>query len=122
MAEASPYVEQLAVASRLVAGRLGYRAWSVAYQSRSGRPDEPWLAPDVGEEIRRLALAGARRVVVVPIGFVVDHVEILYDLDVEARAVAAACGVRFHRAATVADHPAFMAALVELVREAPPPA
>src|SRR5215831_2943276 len=90
MAAASPYVAQIAESSRLVAARLGHARWSVAYQSRSGRPQDPWLEPAVGDEIRRLASEGARRVVVAPIGFVCDHVEVLYDLDVEARAIAAA--------------------------------
>jgi ferrochelatase len=120
MADGSPYVGQITASSRLVAERLGAAGpirWSVAYQSRSGRPDEPWLEPDVGSEIRRLAAAGVCHVVVAPIGFVCDHVEVLYDLDVEARATAAACGVGFRRAATVGDHPAFIGMLAGLVRE-----
>lgn len=118
MADASPYVAQFAAAARRVAERLGHARWSVAYQSRSGRPEDPWLEPDVGEEIRRLAAAGATDVVVAPLGFVCDHVEVCYDLDVEARRVAEACGVGFHRAGTVGDHPAFIALLADLVREA----
>jgi len=116
MAEGSPYVAQFTESSRLVAARLGHRPWSVAYQSRSGRPEDPWLEPDVGDEIRRLATAGARHLVVAPIGFVCDHVEVLYDLDVEAREIAAGCGVALHRATTVSDHPAFIAMLADLVR------
>jgi ferrochelatase len=118
MAAASPYAAQIAGSAGAVAARLGHGPWSVAYQSRSGRPQDPWLEPDVGEEIRRLAAAGARHVVVAPIGFVCDHVEVLYDLDVEACAVAAGCGVGFHRAATVGDHPAFIEMLAGLVQEA----
>ena len=118
MAEASPYVRQVAESSRRVAEGLGHGPWSVAYQSRSGRPEDRWLEPDVGDEIRRLGAAGARRVLVVPIGFVSDHVEVLYDLDVEASAVARAAGVSFHRAQTVTDHPAFIGMLADLVREA----
>jgi ferrochelatase len=117
MAAASPYVAQLRSASRLVAERVAHGPWSIAYQSRSGRPDDAWLEPDVGDEIRRLARDGARDVVVAPIGFVCDHVEVLYDLDVEARGIALATGVGFHRAATVSDHPAFIAMLADLVRE-----
>jgi protoporphyrin/coproporphyrin ferrochelatase len=117
MAEASPYVAQIAESSRLVAARLGHERWSVAYQSRSGRPQDPWLEPDVGDEIRRLHAGGARDVVVAPIGFVCDHVEVLYDLDVEARGIAEACGLGFHRAVTVTDHPAFIALLADLVRD-----
>src|SRR5207247_1356615 len=78
----------------------------------------PWLEPDVGEAIRDLAKAGERRVVLAPIGFVVDHVEVLYDLDTEARAVAAQHAVAYHRAAAVNDHPEFVEMLAELVREA----
>jgi len=118
MAEASPYVAQLAASARLTAERLGRSAWSVAYQSRSGRPGEPWLEPEIGEAIRALARDGAEDLVVVPVGFVVEHVEILYDLDVEARAVAGAARVGFHRAPAVNDHPAFIALLADLVREA----
>ncbi len=120
MAETSPYVAQVTESSRLVAARLGELPWSIAYQSRSGRPQDPWLEPDAGTEIRRLAAAGARHVVVAPIGFVCDHVEVLYDLDVEARRIAEGCGVGFHRARTVCDHPAFIAMLADLVREALP--
>jgi ferrochelatase len=115
MAEASAYVAQIRESSRLVAARLGHGPWSVAYQSRSGRPQDPWLEPDVREEIRRLRAGGARHVVVAPIGFVCDHVEVLYDLDVEARGIAEAWGIGFHRAVTVTDHPAFIAMLAELV-------
>ena len=121
MAERSPYVAQLTESSRLAAARLGAARWSVAYQSRSGRPEEPWLGPDVGDEIRRLAAAQAGHVVVAPIGFVCDHVEVLYDLDVETRAIATACGIGFHRAMTVTDHPAFIGMLADLVREAAAP-
>jgi len=116
MAEASPYVSDLTAAARAVARRLGHARWSVAYQSRSGSPREPWLEPDVAAVLRRLAADGERHAVVVPIGFVSDHVEVLYDLDVEARRVAAAAGLSLHRATTVNDHPEFIAMLAELVR------
>ena len=118
MAEGSPYVRQIAASSRRVAERLGHACWSIAYQSRSGRPEDPWLEPDVGDEIRRLGAEGARHVVVAPIGFVCDHVEVLYDLDLEARAIASAAGVSLYRAMTVTDHPAFIGMLADLVREA----
>ena len=116
MAEASPYVSDLTAAARAVARRLGHARWSVAYQSRSGSPRESWLEPDVTSVLRRLASDGERHAVVVPIGFVCDHVEVLYDLDVEARRVAAAAGLSLHRAAAVNDHPEFIAMLAELVR------
>jgi ferrochelatase len=118
MAQGSPYGVQFTRAASLVAERLLQRRWATAYQSRSGDPGEPWLEPDIGELIREMARDGARDLVVVPIGFVADHVEILYDLDVEARAVAESSGVRFHRASAVNDHPAFIAMLADLVKRA----
>lgn len=116
MAAGSPYAAQLETAARRIAQALGRSRWSIAYQSRSGAPRDPWLEPDVGDHIRALAREGGRDVVVVPVGFVCDHVEVLYDLDVEARAVATACGVGFHRAGAANDHPAFIAMLADLVR------
>jgi ferrochelatase len=116
MAATSPYVSDLTAASRAVVRRLGHASWSIAYQSRSGSPRQPWLEPDIGDALRRLAADGARHAVVVPIGFVCDHVEVLYDLDVQARRVADGAGLAFHRAAAVNDHPEFVAMLAELVR------
>jgi len=116
MATGSPYATQLEAAARLIAAGLGSARFALAYQSRSGSPRDPWLEPDVRDVIRALAGEGARDVVVVPVGFVCDHVEVLYDLDVEARAVAESCGVAFHRACAVNDHPAFIAMLADLVR------
>ena len=118
MADASPYVADLTAAAQAVAARLGHSRWSIAYQSRSGSPREPWLEPDVGDLLDRFAAAGERHAVVVPIGFVADHVEVLYDLDVEARRRAAGHGLTLHRAAAVNDHPEFIAMLAELVRGA----
>jgi len=118
MADASPYVSDLTAAVRAVVRRLGHTRWSIAYQSRSGSPRQPWLEPDIGDLLRRLAADGERHAVVVPIGFVCDHVEVLYDLDVEARRVAAGAGLELHRAAAVNDHPEFVAMLAELVRGA----
>jgi ferrochelatase len=115
MAAGSPYTAQLEMAAGLIAAALGRARWSVAYQSRSGSPREPWLEPDIADAIRALAAEGARDVVVAPVGFVCDNVEVLHDLDVEARAVATAAGVGFHRASAVNDHPAFIAMLVDLV-------
>ncbi len=118
MAEASPYVADFTAAARAISARLGHDRWSVAYQSRSGRPEDRWLEPDVAAVVAGSAAQGGRHVVVAPIGFVCDHVEVLYDLDVEARAGAEARGVTLHRAATVSDHPAFVAMLADLVRRA----
>jgi len=118
MAEASPYVEDFTAAARAVAERLGIARWSVAYQSRSGSPREPWLEPDIGSVIQQLAAKDVGHLLVMPLGFVCDHVEVLYDLDVEARALAAEHGVALHRAAAVNDHPAFVAMLADLVARA----
>jgi ferrochelatase len=118
MADMSPYVSDLTAAVRAVVRRLGHPRWSIAYQSRSGSPRQPWLEPDIGEVLRRLGADGERHAVVVPIGFVCDHVEVLYDLDVEARRLAAGAGLALHRAAAVNDHPEFVAMLADLVRGA----
>jgi ferrochelatase len=116
MAAVSPYVADFTAASREVASRLGHARWSLAYQSRSGSPGEAWLEPDVNDVLRALAGEGVRHVVVAPIGFVCDHVEVLYDLDVQARATARAAALTLHRAQAVNDHPAFIAALADVVR------
>ena len=116
MAARSPYVRELETSCRLVAAALGRTDYTLAYQSRSGSPHEPWLEPDVNDAIRVLAARGARALVLAPIGFACDHVEVLYDLDVEARATAEAAGVRLLRAGTVSDHPEFVRMLAELVR------
>jgi ferrochelatase len=118
MAELSPYAAQFETSSRLVAESLDHSRWLLAYQSRSGDPADPWLDPDIGDVVRTLAAERARRAVVVPIGFVSDHVEILYDLDVEARALAGQFGVRLHRASAANDHPAFIRMLADLVSRA----
>ncbi len=118
MADVSPYVSDLTAAVRAVARRLAHTRWSIAYQSRSGSPRQPWLEPDIADVLRRLASDGERHAVVVPIGFVCDHVEVLYDLDVEARRVVDGTGLELHRAAAVNDHPQFIAMLADLVRGA----
>jgi protoporphyrin/coproporphyrin ferrochelatase len=108
MASRSPYVEQLEATARSVAAKLGHERWSIAYQSRSGKSTDPWLEPDIGNAIRKLAAAGRKEVVVAPIGFVCDHVEVLYDLDIEAKKIAEDHGVRFLRASCPNDHPTFI--------------
>jgi ferrochelatase len=116
-AERSPYVAEIEASSRAIAERLDRPKWEVAYQSRSGSPREPWLEPDVNPALERLAAGAGRAVVVAPVGFVCDHVEVLYDLDVEARATADRRGLAFARAATVNDHPLFVRMLADVVRE-----
>jgi ferrochelatase len=118
MAATAPYGAEFAAAAAAVCARLGVSSWHLAYQSRSGRPQDPWLEPDVNDRLRELAAAGARDVTLVPIGFVCDHVEVLYDLDVEAQRTAATLGLHLRRAPTVGDHPRFIELLAELTREA----
>jgi ferrochelatase len=118
MADDAPYVTEFTAIAHAVAGRLGHPRFSLAYQSRSGAPGDRWLEPDVNDVLRALGEDKETHAVVVPAGFVCDHVEVLYDLDVEARATAAAAGIRLHRAAAVNDHPDFIAALADVVRRA----
>jgi ferrochelatase len=124
MAEASGpsggrYAAELAEAARLIAERSGARAhrWSLAYQSRSGPPSQPWLEPDVRDHLGELAKSGTQAVVVVPVGFVTDHMEVRHDLDVEASETANALGLAFARAATPGASPRFASMITELVQE-----
>ena len=112
MAQAGPYVEQLTQSARMVASDLGIHTWQFAYQSRTGNPREPWLEPDIKETLRSL---DSKIAVVVPIGFLCDHVEVLYDLDIEAAQVARDAGVRMERAPTVGDHPLFIEMMASIV-------
>ena len=118
MPSTQEYVRQVEEGARLVAERLGHANWLVAYQSRSGPPQVPWLEPDIGAVLKSLAARGTRDVVVVPIGFVCDHIEVLYDLDIEAKAIAARNGLHMIRARTVNDHPVFIRMMAEVVRTA----
>jgi ferrochelatase len=117
MSEEAGYERALRDTATRVAAAAGAGAWRLVFQSRSGGPHEPWLEPDILAAIAGAAEAGARDVVVAPIGFVSDHVEVLYDLDIEARAAARRAGVVFHRAGTAGDHPAFLRMLALLVRD-----
>lgn len=118
MAEGCDYECQLREACRLVCGDRPPRQWHLAYQSRSGPPSQPWLEPDIGDLLRaehqRRPIQDA---IVVPIGFLSDHVEVLFDLDVEARAVADQLGIHLVRASTVGTHPRFVAMIRELIDE-----
>ena len=112
------YEIQLREASRLVADAVGGdRPWEVVYQSRSGAPGQPWLEPDIGDHLETLHSAGVDAVVMVPIGFVSDHVEVIYDLDIQASARARALGLTVARAATVGTAPQFVAMIPELIAE-----
>ena len=121
MASTSDYEAQLAEAARLVADRVADPAppHTLVWQSRSGPPQIPWLEPDVNDEIRRLAGTGVESVVIVPVGFVSDHIEVMWDLDAEAAATAADAGISFARAVAPGTEPvdAFVAMWVDLVRE-----
>ena len=110
------YVRQVEEGARLVAERVGLENWTVAYQSRSGPPQVPWLKPDIGDLLTDLAAQGAGDTVVVPIGFVCDHIEVLYDLDMEAREIAERNGLHMVRARTVNTHPSFIRMIAEVVR------
>jgi len=118
MADSCRYVAQLESTAGLLAAALGRASWTLAYQSRSGSPTQPWLEPDIGDALERMAAApGTRDVVVAPIGFLSDHMEVLYDLDVEARERADRLGLNLERAATVGSHPLFVRMIRELIVE-----
>jgi ferrochelatase len=115
MAARSPYVEELKTTARLIAEKLEHPRWSLAYQSRSGKPTDPWLGPEIGQTICDLAAAGAKELIVAPIGFVCDHVEVLYDLDIEAKNIAKDRGVGLIRASCPNDHPTFIRMIADVV-------
>jgi protoporphyrin/coproporphyrin ferrochelatase len=117
LALGDPYREQLLETSRLVADRAGIAQWSFAFQSASPTR-EPWLGPDILDELTSLHAEGVSKVLVAPVGFVSDHLEILWDLDVEAREHAAELGLELDRIESLNDDPTFIAALAALVREA----
>lgn len=117
MAEASPYIEQLMTTARLVAERIGHDKWRLVYQSRSGRPQDPWLGPDVCDVIKEISKEGERYVVVQPIGFLCDHVEVLFDIGIEAKEAAEEVGINLLRAQTVNDDPKFIAAMADEVKK-----
>jgi protoporphyrin/coproporphyrin ferrochelatase len=116
MADDAPYVSELNAIAHAASARLGHTRVSIAYQSRSGAPSDRWLEPDVNDVLKGFAEDRIEHVVVVPAGFVCDHVEVLYDLDVEARETAKRVGITLHRASAVNDHPDFIATLAEVVR------
>jgi ferrochelatase len=117
MAEASRYEAQLREAAALVAAEVGVADWELVYQSRSGPPHVLWLEPDILDHLAAVHERGVDAVAVHPIGFVSDHLEVLYDLDVEAKETAAGLGLAFARAGTAGTHPAFVAAIRELIQE-----
>lgn len=117
MAAQCRYEDQLAETAALVAAALGDPPYRLAYQSRSGSPQVPWLGPDIAEALRELRADGASEVVVSPVGFVSDHMEVLFDLDVEAVELGAEIGLRVIRAGSAGTHPAFVSMIRELIEE-----
>jgi len=117
LAEGDPYRDQLFETARLVAERAGLGRWSFAFQSASST-GEPWLGPELLEELERLSAEGVRRVLVAPVGFVSDHLEILWDIDIEAREKAAELGVQLRRIDSLNDDPGFVRALVDVIDRA----
>ena len=117
MAAQSKYVEEFLTSSRLIAEKLSLKDWIHAYQSRSGNPFDPWLDPDVCDIIKALGAQGKKNVLIVPVGFLCDNAEVLFDLDIEARAEAEKRSINFLRTSTVMDHPSFVSMWVELIRQ-----
>lgn len=117
MAHNCQYVAQLQETSRLVSSGANRDSWQLVYQSRSGSPTQPWLGPDILDHLKELKRSGATDVVIAPIGFVSDHMEVIYDLDTEARQLCDEAGLNMVRAATVGTHPLFIRMIRELVLE-----
>lgn len=122
MASTSDYEAQLAESSRLVAERAGRtekqkQNFDLVWQSRSGPPQVPWLEPDINDHLESLSEAGTAAVVVIPIGFISDHMEVMFDLDTEALATAGRLNLPYARASTVGVDPRFITAIVELIEE-----
>jgi ferrochelatase len=117
LAEQDPYPDQLQASMDGVLSRLGNHTATLAYQS-AGRTDEPWLGPDAADTLRELAARGIRQVLICPIGFVSDHLEVLYDIDIELQALAGTLGIRLERTESLNDHPLLLEALASRVREA----
>lgn len=117
MARESRYEEELRKSSALVAQHLRWKDWVLAFQSRSGRPEDPWLEPDICDYLRAEVKTGLKSVIICPIGFVCDHIEVLYDLDIESAEVCRDLGLPMRRAASVGEHPLFLDTLADVVRQ-----
>lgn len=117
MAKGCSYELQLQESARLVGEKLGRENWQLCYQSRSGSPHQPWLEPDIGKVLEEVKSKGSKAVVVVPLGFISDHMEVVHDLDHEAADKALEIGLEFSRAKTVGTHPKFIAMICDLVLE-----
>ena len=114
VAEGDAYPDELMRTSAAVAARLGLEDYDFAFQS-AGRTEEPWLGPDILAEIRRLGADGIRELVISPVGFVAEHLEVLYDIDIEAQGVARSVGIRIERARSLNDDPTFISGLADIV-------
>lgn len=121
VAEGDPYPDELGHTAALVAQLLGLKTYDFAFQS-AGRTDEPWLGPEILSEIRRLAGEGVEELVISPVGFVAEHLEVLYDIDIEAQGVARPLGMRIERARSLNDDPLFISALADIVTRVSQPA
>ncbi|MCA9181026.1 MAG: ferrochelatase, partial [Planctomycetales bacterium] len=117
MAVNSRYALQLSEACRLVAQEIAHSDWELVYQSRSGPPQQPWLEPDICDRIEELAGEGTRDVVIVPIGFISDHMEVLFDLDTEAKELCDRLELGFVRVPSVGIHPRFVTMIAQLLQE-----
>ena len=116
MSEGCDYEKQLLNACGLVMEKVGAQTWDLVYQSRSGRPEQPWLEPDVCDQIQALP-DDCKSVVIMPIGFISDHMEVMFDLDEEARQICDELGIEMQRANTVGTHPRFITMIRELIQE-----
>ena len=116
LATGDPYTDELRASAAAVAQRVGLATWRVAFQSAGATP-EPWLGPEAGAVMTELAGQGHRAFLIVPIGFVCDHVEVLYDVDVVYHELAGRLGVRLERTASLNDDPVFVGALAEIARD-----
>ncbi|MBX3420511.1 MAG: ferrochelatase [Pirellulaceae bacterium] len=122
MSDHCQYVRQLSESAELIARQVVHpdrqgAQWELVYQSRSGPPQQPWLEPDIGDRLGDLAQQGVKAVIVVPLGFVTDHLEVLYDLDLEAQQACQKLGVAYSRAPAVGTHPEFVRMIVDLIIE-----
>jgi ferrochelatase len=117
MATNCDYEAQLQETCRLVAEGVGLTNWRLVFQSRSGPPAQPWLEPDICDYLTELKEAGTEDVIIAPVGFISDHMEVLYDLEWEARALCSQINLNMVRAATVGAHPAFIEMILELIQE-----
>ena len=115
MAAAAPYAQQFDATAAAATQLVGHQSYHLAYQSQAAGTPRPWLGPDINIALQQVRDEGYREVIISPIGFLCDHVEVLYDLDIAAQETATACGLTYVRAPTVGDHPAFLSMLSDLI-------